>query len=113
MALDRADSQPRKSAVRFEYAVNVLQPSPEMENAEYHIGCSGKLRHATAQSGYLAIRFVACFRTSTWLVGWLISSHHVKRNSSIRPDSSRSAPIRHERPCDESNRRTLGTAQDC
>jgi hypothetical protein len=41
--------------------VEVLLPSPEMENEELRIGCSGKVVHASERSGFSAFGFHGIF----------------------------------------------------
>jgi PilZ domain-containing protein len=63
VALDGAlivscDCPPVGSEVRVE----VLLPSPEMENEELRIGCSGKVIHALEKSGFSAFGFHGMFQ---------------------------------------------------
>lgn len=48
--------------VGSEIRVEVLLPSPELENEELRIGCSGKVIHASERSGYSAFGFCGMFQ---------------------------------------------------
>jgi hypothetical protein len=47
--------------VGSEVRVEVLLPSPEMENEELRIGCSGKVIHSGERAGYAAFGFHGVF----------------------------------------------------
>jgi hypothetical protein len=48
--------------VGSEVRVEILLPSPEMENEELRIGCSGRVIHSSEKSGYSAFGFHGVFQ---------------------------------------------------